>query len=62
MENNIDLAKAFVDKMNDPNLPEDYTWDDFYEEMGVPAEDRSDFATAALLDQAMNKYGWEPGS
>lgn len=54
---NIDLAKAFVDKMNDPNLPEDYTWNDFYEEMGIPMEHRSDFATGALLNQAVSEYG-----
>jgi len=54
-----DLVKAFLEKLNDPNLSKDYTIDDFYEEMGIPKEQRSDFATAALLKQMLEKLGYE---
>lgn len=48
----MNLAKELSKKLNDPNLSEDYTVDDFYEEMGTPRNQRSDFATAAMLKQA----------
>jgi len=51
------LARAFLEKLNDPNLSEDYTVDDFYEEMGIPKKNRSDFATAAILKQALELQG-----
>jgi hypothetical protein len=51
----MDLAEEFLKKLNDINLSEDYTVDDFYEEMGIPKENRSDFATAAILKQAWEK-------
>lgn len=50
-----DLVKAFLEKLNDPNLSKDYTIDDFYEEMGIPKKQRSDFATAALLKQMLEQ-------
>jgi len=49
----MNLAKAFSEKLNDPNLSEDYTIDDFYDEVGIPKEQRSDFATAAIIKQAL---------
>jgi hypothetical protein len=48
----IDLAKAFDEKMKDPKLPENYTWDDFFDEYGIEKEARSDFAIAAILNQS----------
>lgn len=50
-EDEMDIVEAFLKKMEDPNLPEDYTFDDFYDEIGIPRKDRSDFGTAALLKQ-----------
>ncbi len=47
----MNLAKALLEKLEDPNLSKDYTVDDFYEEMGVPKKNRSDFATAAIFKQ-----------
>ena len=52
----MNLTEAFIKKLNDPNLSEDYTVDDFYEEMGVLKEERSDFATAAMLKQVKDCY------
>jgi len=51
----MDLAKEFLKKLKDPNLSKDYTVDDFYEEMEIPKEDRSDFVTAAILKQVIEK-------
>ena len=49
----MSLTKAFLEKLNDPNLSKDYTIDDFYEEMGIPKKNRSDFATAAIFKQLL---------
>jgi len=49
----MNLVKAFLEKLEDPNLSKDYTIDDFYEEMGITKRDRSDFATAAILKQVL---------
>ena len=49
----MNLAQAFLEKLNDPDLPNDFTVDDFYEEMGIPKKNRNDFATAAILKQAL---------
>lgn len=51
----MDLAKAMLKKLESPDLPKDYTVDDFYEEMGIPKEQRSDFVTAAILKQVIEK-------
>lgn len=51
------LAETLFKKLDDPNLPKDYTMDDFYEEMGIPKKCRTDFASAAILKQALEMKG-----
>jgi len=51
-KDDADLAKIYLEKTKDPDLPENYTWDNFFDEVGVPKEARSDFAAAAILKQA----------
>ncbi len=46
------LAEEWLKKTNDPDLLENYTVDDFFDEMGILAENRSDFVFAAILKQA----------
>ena len=52
MKEDINYAKAYLDFMKD--LPEDneWTWDDFFEIIGVKKELRSDFLIACILKQA----------
>lgn len=58
----MDLAKALLKKLNDPNLSKSYTIDDFYKEMSIPKRQRSDFATAAIFKQMLKlaKNGPKP--
>ncbi len=46
------LAEEWLKKTNDPDLLENYTVDDFFDEMEIPPKHRSDFALAAILKQA----------
>ena len=48
---NRNLAEELLKKLYDPNLPKDYTIDDFFDEMGVQLRDRNSFAVAAILKQ-----------
>lgn len=52
----MDLVKAFLDKLNDPNLSKDYAIGDFLEEMKVPEKQRSGSAIATLLYQLGRDY------
>ncbi|KKM89185.1 hypothetical protein LCGC14_1251230 [marine sediment metagenome] len=48
---NQNLAEELSKKLDDPNLPKDYTVNDFFDEMGIQLRDRNDFAMAAILRQ-----------
>jgi len=50
-----DLVELLIEKLKDPNLSEDYTVDDFYDEVGVSKAVRTDFATAAMLKQMFER-------
>lgn len=52
----MDLAEELLKKLEDPDLSESYTMDDFYDEIGIAKKDRSDFVTAAILKQALKKW------
>jgi len=51
----MDLAGEFLKRLEDPDLSESYTMDDFYDEVGIPKKDRSDFVSAAILRQALKR-------
>ena len=57
MKTQMNLAENLFKKLDDPNLPEDYTMNNFYEEMGIPKKHRTDFASAAILKQALEMKG-----
>ncbi len=48
---NQNLAKEMLKRLDDPNLPKDYTVNNFFDEMGIQLRDRSDFVMAAILKQ-----------
>lgn len=43
-----DLVEILRDKLTNPDLPDNYSWDDFFEDVGIPEDDRTDFAVAAI--------------
>jgi len=54
-ERSRDLSILFSEKLDDPNLSEDYTVDDFYDDMGILKENRTDFGTAAILKRVLER-------
>ena len=48
----MNLAEQYVKKIKSLPPESNYTWDDFFDEMKVPVESRTDFAVAAILKQA----------
>lgn len=48
----MNLAKAYID-YTDAGMPDGDTWDDFFDHVNVPKEDRNQFAVAAILKQAL---------
>jgi len=57
IEDQPDLPKALTERLSDPNLDENYTVGDFFDEMKIPGEMRTGFAVACILRQAMLAYG-----
>ncbi len=51
MDENTDLSEELLKKLNHPKLPEDYTVDDFFDEMNIPSEERTNFVFAAVFKQ-----------
>ena len=49
-KSNANLSEILLEKLEDPELPEIYTVDDFFDDVGVPKEQRSDFAFTAILN------------
>ena len=56
MPKSRDLSEELSKKLDDPNLPPDYTVSDFFDEMSIPCSQRSDFAFAAILNGVMDKW------
>jgi len=52
----MDLVEELFKKLEDPDLPGDYTIDNFYKEMGIPKKHRTDFGTAAIFKQMLERY------
>lgn len=52
------LAATFIKYVEDPNH-EHKTFDDFFNDLGIPEEERSDFAVAAMLRQVKELRGLE---
>ena len=48
---NRNLAEEMLKKLDDPNLPKDYTVNAFFDEMGIQLKDRTDFVMAAIFRQ-----------
>ncbi len=48
----VSLAAKLAKKLDDPDLSKDYTIDDFFDEVGISKEHRSDFGHASILKQA----------
>ncbi len=46
-----------AEKLEDPNLDENFTVDDFFTECGIPQKQRSDFVFAAIMKQANEILG-----
>jgi hypothetical protein len=61
MAKDIDLAEAFVEKAKSLEPGEDYTWDDFFKDHGIPKRDRTDFAIGCILKQAKERFGYGKG-
>lgn len=46
------LAQAYLDYV-DGGMQNGNTWDDFFDHVNIPKEDRTDFAATVILKQAM---------
>lgn len=49
-KSNANMSEILLEKLEDPELPERYTVDDFFDDIGIPKEQRSDFAFTAILN------------
>ena len=54
---NTSLAQKMIKKLDDPKLNSTFTVDDFFEECGIPENQRSDFAFASIMKQACEILG-----
>lgn len=59
MDENVDLAEVWINFVKDLPYDVEYTWDDFFEIIGVPKEERSDFLVASIIKQAQEKYNFQ---
>lgn len=51
----MDLAGELLKRLEDLDLSESYMMDDFYDELGIPKKDRSDFVTAIIFKQVLER-------
>jgi len=61
-EAEVDLAAELAKFINSAEENPDMTFDDFFDEFGIPAEERSDFFVAALLNQINERGLWDEDS
>lgn len=50
------LAQQYIDYM-DSDCPAGNTWDDFFDHVNIPKENRTDFAVAAIMKQVCEIKG-----
>lgn len=55
-ENDIDLALEIEYKFRTLKDDSEFTVDDFFDEFGIESNDRSDFAFAAILKEASERF------
>lgn len=46
-------ANLLAEKLSDPDLPKDYTVDDFFDDAGIDKEHRSDFVFTCIYNQTL---------